>query len=96
MKFIESVDNSAIIYYDNQNAIHLSKNAVHYSRSKHIDLRYHFLKEIQEKGEIDINYIRTDLMITDILTKSLPKVKRNRCIEQLKLSDTSIRGVLET
>lgn len=95
MKFTDCIDNPTIIYCDNQSAIHLSKNAVNRGRSKHIDLRYHFVKEIQEKGEIEISYIRTDSMTADILTKSLPKIKHNRCVKQLRLPGTSIGGVLE-
>lgn len=69
MKFNDCAINPTTIYCDNQSAIHLSKNAMYHGRSKHIDIRYHFVKEIQEKGEIEVNYIRTDSMIANILTK---------------------------
>lgn len=95
MKLTNCIDECTDIYCDNQSAIHLSKNAVHHCRSKHIDLRYHFVKEVQEQREIKISYVSTDSMTADILTKSLPKIKHYRCINQLKLSSASIGGVLE-
>lgn len=50
---------------------------------------------MQERGEIEVTYIRTELMITDILTKSLPNKKHDRYVRQSELSSASIGGVLE-
>lgn len=66
MKFMDYARDPTIIYCDNQSTIHLSKHAVYHDRSKHIDLRHHFVKKVQEKGKVEVSYIRTDLMITDI------------------------------
>jgi hypothetical protein len=60
---------------DNQSAISLSKNPVYHERSKHIDVRYHFVRECVEAGKIDISYVRNEEQLADILTKSLGKAK---------------------
>lgn len=44
------------IYCDNQRAIELNKNQVFHDQSKHIDIRYHFSREIRDKGEISVIY----------------------------------------
>ena len=59
---------------DNQGAIALSKNLKLDHRTKHIDIRYHFLTDHVAKGDIIIKYCRTEDMIADALTKGLPKV----------------------
>ena len=56
---------------DNQSAIDLSKNPVQHSRSKHIDIRYHFIKDQVEQGTIQLEYVGTRDQISDILTKPL-------------------------
>lgn len=60
---------------DNQSAISLSKNPVFHDRSKHIDLRYHFVRECVEAGKVDISHVRTEDQLADILTKSLGRAK---------------------
>jgi hypothetical protein len=56
---------------DNQSTIALSKNPVFHKRSKHIDLRYHYIRECVDKGRIIIDYIATEEQLVDILTKAL-------------------------
>ena len=59
------------IYCDNSSAIKLSKNPVLHGRSKHIDVKYHFLRDLMNDGVINLIYYRNEDQITDILTKSL-------------------------
>jgi hypothetical protein len=56
---------------DNQSAIALSKNPVLHERSKHIGVRYHYLRECVDEGRIIIDYTATEEQLTDILTKAL-------------------------
>ena len=58
---------------DNQGAIALAKNPIAHSRSKHIDIRFHFIREAQENGLIQIKYCPTEDMLADLLTKPLPR-----------------------
>ena len=79
------VKGSINVYCDNQSAIELSKNAVFHKRSKHIDISFHFTRELVEKKVITIKYLQTELMIADILTKFLSKSKHLDCISLLQL-----------
>jgi hypothetical protein len=60
---------------DNMSAIALSKNPVHHDRSKHIDVKYHFLRECIEDGKVEIDHVSTDGQLADMLTKALGRVK---------------------
>lgn len=85
MKFPSLVCGATKIHCDSQSAIQLCKNSVYHGRSKHIDIRYHFSREACQKGEIKVEYLKTDLMKADILTKPLPKVKHQACVDMLHL-----------
>ena len=56
---------------DSQSAIQLSKNPVFYDRSKHIDVRYHFIRECVEENRVTVESIGTKDQLADILTKTL-------------------------
>ncbi|KAK8450458.1 hypothetical protein SEVIR_6G031250v4 [Setaria viridis] len=60
------------IYIDSQSAIQLSKNPVFHDRSKHIDTRYHFIRECVEEGRVCVTSVSTSEQLADILTKALP------------------------
>lgn len=60
------------ILCDNSSAINISKNPVQHSRTKHIDVRYHFLKEHVEQGDVVLNFVKTENQLADIFTKPLP------------------------
>lgn len=85
MGFEKFVKDPIRVYCDNQSAIKLSKNAVFHKRSKHVDISFHFVRELVERGEISVKYLRTDLMLADILTKSQPKTKHDNHISMLHL-----------
>lgn len=75
------------IYNDNQGAGLLSKNPIFQNRTKHVDIRHHFVRECVEKGEVEIQYISTEDMPADVLTKALSFPKHAKCIEKLGVSD---------
>ena len=56
---------------DSQSAIALSKNPVLHDRSKHIDTRFHFIRDCVEDGRICLDYVSTQQQLADVLTKSL-------------------------
>ena len=66
---------TTVILCDNQNGIRLSENPVFHDRSKHIDIRYHFIRDIVQRGAIRLDHIGTDEQVVDILMKPLGKVK---------------------
>lgn len=71
--------NSVILNIDNQSAIKLIKNPVFHKRSKHIDVRYNFIREKVEQNIIEIKYVESSCQLADFLTKALPFQKFN-CI----------------
>jgi len=73
------------LYNDNQSAQKLALNQRYHSRTKHIDIRHHFIREAVESQHIDLKYIPTDMMIADVLTKSLAKPKHEGFCSQLGL-----------
>jgi hypothetical protein len=60
---------------DNQPAIALAKNPVLYDRSKHIDIKFHFLQDCVDGGQIVIEFVETGRQLADILTKSLGRLR---------------------
>ena len=69
-----------IILEDNSAAIHLSKNPGDFSKSKHIDTRYHFVREQVEQGSIILMKVDTKENIADIFTKPLPNLLFNTLV----------------
>ncbi|GKC65546.1 hypothetical protein Tco_1098144, partial [Tanacetum coccineum] len=65
--------NKIPLYYDNRSAIALCCNNVQHSRSKHIDIRHHFIREQVEKGVVELYFVTTYYQLTDIFTKALPR-----------------------
>ena len=68
------------LYGDNQSSLVMIRNPVKHNRTKHIDIRYHFIRDYFNRKIIDIKYVETDKNIADIMTKNLPKYK----LEQFK------------
>ena len=84
---IRGLDKPIRINCDNQGAIALSKDNKFHARTKHIDIRYHFVREAVEDGKITLKYIPTDENPADIFTKPLAKAKFRRFTELLGLKD---------
>ncbi|XP_074377137.1 secreted RxLR effector protein 161-like [Apium graveolens] len=78
-----------VIYIDNKSAIDLAKNSVFHGRSKHIDIRYHFIRECIERGEIIVKHVSTEFQRADVLTKSLTTVKFERMRKLLGVKELS-------
>jgi hypothetical protein len=75
---------------DNQSAIALSKNPVLHDRSKHIDTKFHFIRECVEAGRICLDYVSTQEQLADILTKSLGRARF--CELRDKIGVISLKG----
>eukprot|EP00253_Pinus_taeda_P022724 PITA_22724 len=61
------------IFFDNTNAINISKNPMMHSKTKHIPIKYHFIREIVVENNIKLEYVGTKEQIADIFTKQLPR-----------------------
>lgn len=62
-----------LLYIDNKSALALARNPVFHDRSKHIDIRFHFIRDCINSGAIETDYIRTGEQLADLLTKPLPR-----------------------
>nr|XP_017228100.1 PREDICTED: uncharacterized mitochondrial protein AtMg00810-like [Daucus carota subsp. sativus] len=78
-----------VLYIDNRSAIDLAKNPVFHGRSKHIDIRYHFIRECVERGEIVLKHVSSERQKADVLTKALATVKFERMRNLLGIKDLS-------
>uniref|UniRef100_H3GB36 Reverse transcriptase Ty1/copia-type domain-containing protein n=2 Tax=Phytophthora ramorum TaxID=164328 RepID=H3GB36_PHYRM len=65
-------DEAVKIYEDNQGSIALAKNPQFHKRTKHIDIRYHFVREKVEDGQVVLQYVSTTDMLADMMTKAIP------------------------
>lgn len=68
-----------IIFVDNQSAIALAQNPIHHQRSKHIDVRYHFIREKIKEGQIELRYLPGNQQPADMLTKPVSCEIFERC-----------------
>ena len=70
----------------------MTKNPVYHSRTRHIAINYHFIREAIEEGEVELNFCRSEEQIADILTKALPKEKFQSLREALGVQEHHIKG----
>ena len=80
LKFVKS---SPVVFSDSQSAIQLCKKPVFHDRTKHIDVRFHYIRDIVEKGEVFLHKVHTDKNPADMGTKPLPLEKLLFCIKYL-------------
>nr|GFB61381.1 retrovirus-related Pol polyprotein from transposon TNT 1-94 [Tanacetum cinerariifolium] len=71
------------IFCDNSSAISISNNPVLHSRTKHIDIRYHFIRDHILKGDIKLRFVPIDLQLADIFTKPLAEPSFIRLVAEL-------------
>ncbi|GJZ68537.1 retrovirus-related pol polyprotein from transposon TNT 1-94 [Tanacetum coccineum] len=81
--------NKIHLYCDNKSAIAFCCNSVQHSRSKHIDVKYHFIKEQVENGVVELYFARAKYQLANIFTKTLPRERFNFLIEKFGLKSMS-------
>jgi transposase InsO family protein len=74
-----------IIYSDSQGSIALALNAEYHQRTKHIDIRHHFIRERIKFGSIQLLYVNTADMLADVMTKALPREQHSALARALSL-----------
>ncbi|GJQ91718.1 hypothetical protein Tco_0002857 [Tanacetum coccineum] len=85
--------NKIPIYCDSKSAIAISCNPVQHSRTKHIIVYYHFIKEHIEKGTIELYFVKTDYQLADLFTKALPADRFNYLVHRLGMRSLSPREI---
>ncbi|GJU29384.1 retrovirus-related pol polyprotein from transposon TNT 1-94 [Tanacetum coccineum] len=78
------------LYCDNKSAIALCCNNVQHSRSKHIDIQHHFIKEQVENGVVELYFVRTEYQLADIFTKPLARERLEFLIKKLGMQSMSL------
>jgi hypothetical protein len=73
---------------DNESVINIAYNPCEHSRTKHIDIRHHFLRDNAIKGDIVISYVRTNEQLTDIFTKPLDERRFQELRSELNIIDS--------
>lgn len=76
------------IFSDNLGSIKLAENPVFHNRSKHIDIRYHYIRNLLKEGKLKIEHVSTTDMVADVMTKGLPKSTHLKCIKMSGLCRT--------
>ncbi|KAG5871223.1 hypothetical protein JTB14_031074 [Gonioctena quinquepunctata] len=76
---------NVVIHCDNKSALHLATKNSYHARSKHTDVRHHFIREKIAQGFLDLRYLRTEEMLADIFTKPVNGAKHFKCLEEIGL-----------
>ena len=76
---LELQDEALVLHCDSQNAIQLAKNPAFHARTKHIDVRYHYMRQVLEDKLITLVKIHTSDNPADLLTKTLPSQQFQHC-----------------
>ena len=71
----DAVDGPIQIYGDNQGSLDVVRNPVKHNRTKHIDIRYHFIRELYQSQIITVDHVGTEENIADVMTKAVPRHK---------------------
>jgi len=80
---------AVVVHCDSTSALRLMKNPEYHSRTKHIEVHFHFIREKIEAGELEFKYIGTDLQCADFLTKGLSREKHQRFSKEVGLVDST-------
>nr|GEV73170.1 copia protein [Tanacetum cinerariifolium] len=81
--------NKIPLYCDNRSAIALCCNNVQHSRSKHIDIHHHFIREQVERGVVELYFVTMDYQLADIFTKALPRQRFEFILPRLGMKSMS-------
>ena len=84
-----------MIHCDNKSAIAIARNPIHHGRTKHIELRFHFIRNLISDGSIDLNYCKIDDQVTNIVTKAFPINKHMSFRSSLGVCSFQTRGSVE-
>jgi len=75
------------LYCDNTSAINLTKNPIQHSKTKHIEIRHHFIRDHVQKGDCEIKFVKTENQLADLFTKPLARDRFNMLRTELGILD---------
>lgn len=79
------VQESVTVLCDNNSAISLAKHQIFHERSKHIDIKLHFVRDEIGKGVVTVRKVHTSNNAADMMTKALPSAKFEHCLDLVNL-----------
>ena len=77
-----------VVFSDSQSAIFLTKNDAYHSKTKHVLVKYHYVRDIIAEGEIVVKKVHTSENPADMLTKPLPRIKFDHCLDLVRVVPT--------
>lgn len=80
-----------VLWCDNNSAISIAKNPIQHGRTKHINVKFHAIREAEKNGDVQLMCYRSEEQIADILTKALPCAKFNELRSKLGVSKKSFK-----
>jgi hypothetical protein len=78
-------DDVTTLFVDNVSAINLAKNPIAHGRSKHIEMRFHYLRELVSDGKLRLSYCRSEDQVADLLTKGVTNEVFKRLLKSLSM-----------
>lgn len=81
----ERIGPPVLLLGNNKGSIDLAKNPEFHSRTKHILVQYHYIRDLIEHNDVEVRYVSTNDMAADFLTKPLPKDKHWNCVQLVGL-----------
>ena len=83
----QKIEEPIVICYDNMSTIAMTKNLVFHARTKHIELRHHFIRDLVGEGEIQLQFVSTNDQLEDVLTKAATVDRMEWFKKQLKITN---------
>ena len=80
------------VFFDNQSAIHLASNLVYHNKTKHIDVKYHFVRQAISEGGVDLKKVHTQENCANMFTKPVLLEKLRWCVASLGLKKRHRKG----
>jgi hypothetical protein len=80
---------STVIHCDNQSCVKLSENPVFHDKSKHIEIKYHYIRDMVQRKEVLVQYLPTDEQVVDVLTKPLTRMKFEYFRDRLGMAENA-------
>jgi transposase InsO family protein len=93
--FEQEQQQPTVIFCDNQSTIAMTQNPAFHGRTKHIDIRVHFIRDLVTNGDVEVKYVNTDKQVADVLTKALARSKFEQFRSALGVGDFVSRGSVE-
>ncbi|RVW91873.1 Copia protein [Vitis vinifera] len=79
------------LYYDNKSVIAIAQNPVQHGRTKHINVKFHSIREAEKNSFVKLHYCSTDVQLADIMTKALPKSRLDLLRLKLGMSKANLK-----